>query len=82
MIVENSPDHHLIEIRPMVLAVASLAQGLSPFPLKVERGGIEKDQVQPLEQMPLAVEEVFFRKVLGIVRQLHLVQNVRNDLFG
>ena len=41
--VEHGPNDHLLEIRPMVLAVATLTDRLSPFSLEVDGGRIEED---------------------------------------
>ena len=49
--VEHGPDDHLLEIRPMVLAVATLTDRLSPLSLEVDGGRIEEDQLELSEQV-------------------------------
>ena len=55
--VEHGPDDHLLEVGPMVLAVAALADRLSAFSLEVDRGRVEEDQLELGEQVAPAGEQ-------------------------
>ena len=48
----------------MILAVALLTQGLSAFALKVDRGGIEEEEVHTREKITVALEELLFDHIL------------------
>jgi hypothetical protein len=48
-----------------LLAEAPLTDALSPGPLKVKRGRIEKDQIQTAEQIPPAKKDLLFDQVFG-----------------
>jgi len=51
----------------------------------VDGGGIQGLEVRDVEsgqEVFLGIPHPVFHASFGIVRQLHLVQNVRNDLFG
>src|SRR5205823_4830296 len=63
--VEHGADDHLLLVGAMVLAVAVLAQALTAFALKVQRGGVEKDHVQLAEQVTAAGEQLLLDGVLG-----------------
>src|SRR5271157_5342883 len=62
--VEHGSDDHLLEIRPMVLAVATLTDRLSPLSLEVDGGRIEEDQLELSEQVTPSGEESLLDKVL------------------
>ena len=49
--VEHRPDDHLVEVGPMVLAEAPLADVLAALALEVDRGGVEEDQLQGAEEV-------------------------------
>lgn len=40
--IQHHPDDHLMQMRPMILAVTKLADGLAPFSLKIDRVVEEK----------------------------------------
>ncbi len=44
--VEHGPDDHLLEVRPVVLAVSTRTDRLSPLSLDVDGGRIEEDQLE------------------------------------
>lgn len=48
----------------MVLAVASLPQGFAAVALEIGRCGVEKDQLQPGEQVASMGEQLFFDPIL------------------
>jgi len=48
----------------MILAVAVLTEGLAPFAFKVDRRGVEEDQIQPAEQVARLLEQGLFDQVL------------------
>ena len=64
LIVDDGPDHHLDKIGPVVLAEASLPDALPAAALEVDRGGVEKDQIQIREQIPAMGEDKLLDKVL------------------
>ena len=66
--IEHSADHHLVQIGPMVFAVAVLAQGVATLALEIQRGGVEEDDLQFAEQIATAREQLFFDDVLGAAR--------------
>jgi hypothetical protein len=49
--VQDHPHDDLLEVRPMVLAVAVLAERLSTLLLEIEGRRLEEDQLQPREQV-------------------------------
>jgi len=46
LIIDDSADHHLGKVGPVVLAIASFTDALATAAFKVDRGGIKKDQIQ------------------------------------
>ena len=66
--VEHGPDDHLLEIRPMVLAVATLTDRLSPLSLEVDGGRIEEDELELSEQVTPSGEESLLDQVLVAAR--------------
>jgi hypothetical protein len=49
-------DDCLVQVGPMIFAVPILAQFVAAFPFKVNRDGVEKDQLQLGEQVAAALE--------------------------
>jgi hypothetical protein len=49
--VEYHTHHRLVEVGPVVLAVAPLADLLAAVPLEVDRGGVEEDQSKAGDQV-------------------------------
>jgi hypothetical protein len=64
LIVDDYPDHHLLEIRPGILAEAPFPKALSASTPEVNRGGIEEDQLETAEQIAPALEHVLFDQTL------------------
>ena len=62
--VEHGPDDHLLEVRPVVLAVATLTDRLSPLSLEVDGGRVEEDQLELSEQVTPSGEECLLDEVL------------------
>src|SRR5271166_514944 len=60
---EHGKDH-LPQIRPMILAVAVLAQRLAAGTLKVQAGGVHEHQVEPREQIAPMCEQPLLHHVL------------------
>ena len=48
----------------MILREPILCDGLAPFALKVDRGGVEEDDVHAAEQVPAQVEKHFLDLIL------------------
>src|SRR5262249_55183300 len=63
--VEHHTDDHLVQVRPVVLAVAPLADLLAAVALEVERGGVEEHQLQAGEGVPAGGEQAPLDPVLG-----------------
>ena len=63
--VEHGPDDHLLEVGPVVLAVAPLPEALAPLALEVDAGGVEEDQLELGEQVAPVGEERLLDQVLG-----------------
>ena len=63
-IVYNSPDNHQIQIGSVVFAKTSLADGCIALALKVDGRGIEKNQIQTGEQIPLIEENRLLDQIL------------------
>src|SRR5208283_4799926 len=59
---------HLLEVGPMVLALAVAAYLLPALALEVDRSRVEKHQVNFAEQIPPPGKECFFDPVLGATR--------------
>ena len=74
--VEHRPDDHLVEVGPMVLAEAPLADVLAALALEVDRGGVEEDQLQAAEEVAPVAEHALLDPVLdaaGCERRLVLL---------
>ena len=74
--VEHGPDDHLVEVGPVVLAVAPLADVLAALALEVDRGGVEEDQLQAGEEVAPVGEQALLDPVLdaaGSERRLVLL---------
>jgi hypothetical protein len=63
-IVDDGADHHLGKIGPVVLAKASFADALSAATFEVDRGGIEKDQIQIRKKVPAMVKDQLLDLIL------------------
>src|SRR3970040_519237 len=55
----------------MILGMSVLSQTLPSMPLKVEAGGIKKDQGQLREQVPAPVKEVLLHLLLNLPQPAH-----------
>src|SRR5512143_2190688 len=62
--IEHRPDDHLVEVGPMVLAEAALADVLAALALEVNRCGVEEDQLQVGEEVPAPGEHLLLDPVL------------------
>src|SRR3954471_12571769 len=62
--IEHRPDDHLVEVGPMVLAEAPLADLLAAFALEVDGGGVEEDQLQVGEEVTAVGEYLLLDPVL------------------
>ena len=62
--VEHRPDDHLVQVGPMVLAVAALADVLAALALEVDRGGVEEDQLEIGEEVAAVGEQLLLDPVL------------------
>ena len=62
--IEHGPNDHLLEVRPVILAIATLTDRLSPLSLEVDGGRIEEDQLEPSEQVTPSGEERLLDQVL------------------
>ena len=74
--VEHRPDDHLVQVGPMVLAEAPLADVLAALALEVDRGGVEEDQLQTAEEVTPVTEHALLDPVLdaaGCERRLVLL---------
>ena len=74
--VEHRADDHLVEVGPMVLAEAALADVLAPFSLEVDRSGVEEDELEIGEEVAAVGEEILLDPVLdasGCERRLVLL---------
>ena len=60
--VEHHAEHHLLEMRTIVLAVTELAQRLAASALEVQRGGVEEGDRHLAEQLlPAAIKRLLDR---------------------
>src|SRR5512135_224111 len=66
--IEHSPDDHLVEGGPMILAEAPLANLLAALPLEVDRGGVEEDQMQVGEEVTAVGEYLLLDPILDAAR--------------
>ena len=64
LIIDNGSDDHLNQIGPMVFTKASLSDAVTTATLKVDRGGIEENQIKIREQIPAMGEDKLLNKVL------------------
>src|SRR5262245_45570460 len=62
--VQDNADDHLVEIEPMIFSVAAFTDLHSASAIKVERSGIEKDQVDFGKQIASMLEELFLNQIL------------------
>ena len=76
LLVEDDADDHLPAVRPVVLAVAVLAEALSPFALEIDRRGVEEDQLERGEEVAAAGEEALLDEVLDRPRRLGRVDRL------
>ena len=63
--IEDRADDHLVEVRAMILAEASLAEFGAAVALEVDRGGIEEDRLQAGEQISPVGKQVLLDPVFG-----------------
>jgi hypothetical protein len=66
--IEYRPDHQLLELWAVILAVAALTHCLAAFALEVDRGGVKEHQLQLAEQVPVTREQRLLNPVLGAAR--------------
>ena len=66
--IDQDREDHLPQIRPMVLAVAVLAQRLPARAFEVEAGGVHEHQVEPREQVAATREQPLLHHVLQATR--------------
>src|SRR5262249_17301248 len=66
--VKHRPHDHLLEVRPVILAMAALANGFSSLSLEVDAGGVEEDELEFGEQITPVGEQPLFDQVLGAPR--------------
>jgi len=64
LVIKDNTHHHLLEIRPMILGVAVLSDGITTFTLEVDGSGIKEDTVQTREQIASYGKQVFFDDIL------------------
>ena len=57
--------NHLLQVRPVILAVVMLTQRLPASALEVQAGGIHEHQVKPREQVAAMREQPLFHHVLA-----------------
>jgi len=62
--VKDRADHHLLQVGPVVLAVAAAADILAAFALEIQAGRIEEHQFKFREEVLLPQEEFFLDQVL------------------
>src|SRR6201987_3739944 len=62
--VQGHADYHLRKIGPVILTVAASTDGLSASAFKIERGGVEKDEVHFAKQIASTVEQLFLNQIL------------------
>ena len=62
--VQYRPHDHLMEIRPMILGVAELAQTFPAFSLEVDRRGVEENELEIGEEIAAVGEQIFLDSVL------------------
>jgi len=65
VLVKHSPDHHLVTIGTMILAMPFTAYMVASLTLKVDGCCIEKDQLEAREQVPVCKEQILFDEILG-----------------
>src|SRR5712692_660458 len=63
--VEHGADDHLLEVRPVVFAMAVLAQLVAALTLEVDRGGVEENHLDAGEQITPALEQAFLDAIHG-----------------
>ncbi len=56
VIVQNDPNHHLVQIGTVILAVPQFADRLPAFSFKIDRGGVKKNTIQTAEKIPACPE--------------------------
>jgi len=66
--IEHQPRHHLLQIRPVVLAFPVLPQCHSALTLEVNRGRVEEHEREGAKQIPPAPEQLFLHQILGAPR--------------
>jgi hypothetical protein len=60
--IEDDPENHLVEMRPVVLRMAALAETGAAVALKLQAGGVEEgDRHRAQQRLAMAVEGLFDR---------------------
>ncbi len=65
MIIDNSPDNHLVQIWTSVLTVALFAERLTTCPLKVDRGRVKENQIKAGKKITTLEKKRLFDKLFG-----------------
>jgi len=58
--VDDGPCYHLLSLGTLLLGVAVLAQGLSSLSTEGEACGVEEDEGEAAEEVPVSVKELLF----------------------
>ena len=86
VLVQYRADHHLHQVRPVVLAVAAAANILAAFPFEIQAGRVEEYQFQFREEVLLPQEKLFLDQVLpapvGEMVRAHLSQGLTEPIHG
>ena len=62
--VEQDGEDHLMQVRPVILGIAMLAQRLAAGTFKVETGGVHEHQVELAEQVAPLGKQPLFQHIL------------------
>lgn len=65
MDIQHQAHDHLGQVRAVVFALAVLAQFLTARAFEINRGGIEKDQINRAEEVPAPLEQFLFHPIFG-----------------
>ena len=85
--IQRQSHHHLLAIGPMIFALAVLSNFLAALAFEINRGGIEKHQIDPAEEIPALIEEFLFHLIFGAARRVQnpsarLLQRLAQECHG
>ena len=70
VLIHDDADHHLVEVRPVVLGMTALAECVAAAALEVQRRGVHEHHRELAEQVALARKQPLLDEVLDAARRV------------